>query len=319
MQVRFDDMAEIDIKILNGAAANNPIALISAAEDRYHDKIAELAKMAVEHHDLRAILLAGPSGSGKTTTANLLSDAIKRLGEDAMVLSLDDFYRAADDPEYPRLPGGERDFESPYALHLPDLTDTIKCITAGEAFLCPKYDFKTASRKEEYIHPAMPDGCVIIEGLHALNPVISSELPKDSILKLFVSVSTNINDGGERIISGRKLRFIRRLVRDSIYRAADAKRTLSMWQGVIEGEDRNLYPYKSLADVAFDTFHDFELGVMKERATELLCAEGVVDTGFVSIVKKALRMAEPIDEELVPENSLMREFISGGIYHEIYG
>ena len=186
------------------------------------------------------------------------------------MLSLDDFYRGEKDPEYPRLADGSRDFESPYALHLPDLIGTLENITAGVPFLCPKYDFKTASRREEYIHSAMPDGCVIIEGLHALNPVISEKLPKDKILKLFVSVSTNINDGAERIISGRKIRFVRRLVRDSIYRDADAKRTLSMWRGVIEGEDRNLYPYKGLADLSFDTFHGFELGVMKRRAEELL-------------------------------------------------
>lgn len=319
MQKRCDVMAEIDIKTINDSALKNPAALIRTAEDGYHKKIRELASLAVERSDLRAILLAGPSGSGKTTTANLLADAIKSLGEDAMVLSLDDFYRAADDPEYPRLSSGERDFESPFALHLPDLIQTLERITAGKPFLCPKYEFKTASRKEECIHPAMPDGCVIIEGLHALNPVISEKLPKDKILKLFVSVSTNINLGGERIISGRKLRFVRRLVRDSIYRGADAARTLSMWHGVIEGEDRYLYPYKELADVAFDTFHAFELGVMKKHAKQLLSDDKISSDFIVKTVNGALALTEEIAEDLVPENSLIREFISGGIYHEIYG
>lgn len=319
MQKRYEDMAEIDIKSLNCAAAENPVALINSAEDRYHKKIEELASLAVARKDLRVILLAGPSGSGKTTTANLLADTIKNLGEDAMVLSLDDFYRAATDPEYPRVNSGERDFESPYALHIPDLTGTLENITAGKPFLCPKYDFKLALRKEEYIHPAMPEGCVIIEGLHALNPIIYENLPTDKILKLFVSVSTNVNDGGKRIISGRKLRFIRRLVRDSIYRGADASRTLSMWHGVIAGEDKYLYPYKSLADLLFDTFHDFELGVMKAPALRLLSAEGVPSDFITDTVKKALERTVEIDEALVPKNSLMREFISGGIYHEIYG
>ncbi len=312
-------MAELDVKVINRAAECDPRALIATAEDGYHRKIEELAELAVGRGDLRAILLAGPSGAGKTTTANLLADAIRRRGEDAMVLSLDDFYRASSDPLYPRTQSGERDFESPYALHLPDLVKALKCITAGEPFLCPKYDFKTASRKEQFIHAPMPDGCVIIEGLHALNPVISCELPKDKILKLFVSVSTNINDGENRIISGRKLRFIRRLVRDSIYRAADARRTLEMWHGVIEGEDKYLYPYKTLADVAFDTFHDFELGVMKARAEVLLSAPDIPDDFIITTVKNALKQAAPVDEALVPENSLIREFISGGIYHEIYG
>lgn len=311
-------MAEIEIKTLNERVKNDPVALVKAAEDRYHNKIAELAMLAVDHKDLRAILLAGPSGSGKTTTANLLADAIKERGEEAIVLSLDDFYKDADDPEYPRCKGGERDFESPAALHLDDVIHTLECITEGKPFLSPKYDFKSASRVSEGIHPAMPDGCVIIEGLHALNPIISEKLPKDKILKLFVSVSTNINNGDERIISGRKLRFIRRMVRDSIYRAADANRTLDMWHGVIKGEDDYLYPYKGSADVAFDTFHDFELGVMKERATALL--EKVTEPDpFVQTVRQALLAAEPIDDALVPTSSLIREFISGGKYHEVYG
>ena len=318
MQVRYENMAEIDIKTLNERARENPSALVSSAENRYHEKIAELATLAVEHHDLRAILLAGPSGSGKTTTANLLADAIKERGEDAIVLSLDDFYKSAQDPAYPRLECGERDFESPNALHLDDVVATLEAITAGKPFLCPKYDFKTASRIENNMHAAMPDGCVIIEGLHALNPVISEKLPKDKILKLFVSVSTNVNNGEERIISGRKLRFIRRMVRDSIYRAADANRTLEMWSGVIEGEDRYLYPYKHTADVAFDTFHDFELGVMKCRAEKLLEAVEKPDD-FVRTVKRAIAAAEPLDDCYVPQNSLIREFISGGIYHESYG
>lgn len=311
-------MAEIDIKKLNAEALRSPAAMIAEAEDRYHDKIAELATLAVEHHDLRAILLAGPSGSGKTTTANLLADAIRARGEEAIVLSLDDFYKDSKDPEYPRLDCGERDFESPSALHIEDIVHTLECITGGLPFPVPRYDFKCSSRVALEIHPAMPDGCVIIEGLHALNPLISERLPRDKILKLFVSVSTNINGDGCRIISGRKLRFIRRMVRDSIYRAADADRTLDMWRGVIEGEDRYLYPYKHTADVAFDTFHAFELGVMKKRATALL-DEAQEQDAFVQTVRAALGAAEPIDDTLVPENSLIREFISGGIYHEIYG
>lgn len=318
MRKECEIMAEIDIKTLNDSALKNPSALITAAENRYHEKIAELATLAVEHTDLRAILLAGPSGSGKTTTANLLADAIKQRREDAIVLSLDDFYKDAADPEYPKCSNGERDFESPCALHLDDVIRTLECITEGKPFLCPKYDFKSASRIEKNVHSAMPDGCVIIEGLHALNPIISEKLPKDKILKLFVSVSTNINDESDRIISGRKLRFIRRMVRDSIYRAADAKRTLDMWHGVIAGEDMYLYPYKYTADVAFDTFHDFELGVMKHRASALL-DEVLNPDEFVETVRGALSAAEPISDALVPTNSLIREFISGGIYHEIYG
>ena len=166
--------------------------------------------------------------------------------------------------------------------------------------------------------PKMSHGCVIIEGLHALNPRISEHLPTDSLLKIFISVSTNINDGGERILSGRKLRFTRRMVRDSLYRGADAERTLEMWDNVLAGEEEYLYPYRSLADVEFNTFHEFEPCVMRKFAEALISEELAKKNEYANTVVSALKLAVPIGEELIPNDSLIREFIVGGIYEEFY-
>ena len=137
--------------------------------------------------------------------------------------------------------------------------------------------------------------------------------------KIFISVSTNINDGnGKRILSGRKIRFIRRLVRDSIYRDSGAERTLEMWDGVLLGENKYLYPYRNLADASFDTFHEFELAVMKPLAEPLLTEELAKRSALVETVSNALLKVAMIDEELVPENSLIREFIAGGKYEDVY-
>jgi uridine kinase len=140
----------------------------------------------------------------------------------------------------------------------------------------------------------------------------------NKVLRLFVSVSTNINLEGERLISGRKARFVRRMVRDSVYRDADAERTLDMWQNVLRGEDKYLYPYRGLADVDFNTFHAFEPGVMRPFAERLISDELAAKSEYAGIVKKALSLAEPIDQTLVPKDSLIREFITGGIYEEFY-
>ncbi len=311
-------MAEITVKELNAPVIEDVEALIASAEEKYKERIEDVADYVINGPDLRIVLLAGPSGSGKTTTANLIADRVRARGEDAMVVSLDDFYRDSTDPEYPKCENGERDYECPDALHLTEVRDTLLAVCGGESFLLPKYDFKTGSRVSLIRHEPMRDGCVIVEGLHALNPVIGEGLPEDRVIKLFVSVSTNINDGGERILSGRKLRFVRRMVRDSIYRGADAERTLLMWEKVLAAEDVYLYPYKETADLAFDTFHAFEPGVMRPFAEGLISEELAKRSDYVNTVISGLRKAEPIRAELIPDNSLIREFIPGGIYEKLY-
>ena len=310
-------MAELSLKELL-KKLENPMALIEEDERIYKEKIETVAERICNSHDLRVVLLAGPSASGKTTTANLICDRVKSLGEKCTVVSLDNFYKAADDPTYPTLPDGTRDFESPYALNLDTLIATLGDIIEGRAFSVPRYDFKVGGPVELMQYESFADGCVIIEGIHGLNPILSDPFPKESVLKVFVSVSTNINHRGRRILSGRKLRFIRRTVRDNLYRASDAMRTLGMWENVLNGEDMYLYPYKPLADIKFDTFHTFECGVMKPYIEKLLTDEVVKKSKYAATVKRAVDNMTPVDCSLVPEDSLIREFIPGGIYEDLY-
>ena len=143
-------------------------------------------------------------------------------------------------------------------------------------------------------------------------------MPKERLLKIFISVSTNINNEGGRILSGRKIRFVRRLVRDSIYRNADAARTLALWKNVLLGEDTYLYPFKDNADVFFDTFHDFELSVMRPFVLKLISSELANSDSYAKTVRDALLGVVPIDLNLLPDTSLIREFVPGGIYENIY-
>ncbi len=311
-------MPNTDLAYLNEEIIKNKKALILKSEDDYHARISSISKRILFDEKIKIVLLAGPSGSGKTTTANLLSDSLKAAGKPSFVVSLDDFYRSADDNEYPRLENGERNFEAAEALHIPDLVKTLSSIAANEMFLIPKYDFKLGCRTEENFHLPIGNGIVIIEGLHALNPLVFSLLPKEKLLKIFISVSTNITKDGKVIISGRKIRFVRRMVRDSIYRASDAERTLSMWKHVLMGEDKYLYPHRHNADISFDTFHPFELGVMRPFAEQLINDELAEREEYARIVKKALTSVEKIPLSFVPENSLIREFVPGGIYEDIY-
>lgn len=311
-------MPELNVADINRLVINSPEELIRQSEEEYHALVDRVACKITSDKNIRILLLAGPSGSGKTTTANLLCDRIKSHGEGCIVVSLDDFYRSFDDPDYPKLDDGSHDCETVEALDIPLLRESLKNIAESREFLLPKYDFKSSSRASVTLHHPMPDGCVIIEGLHALNPRVFSSLPSECAFKLFISVSTNITDGKERILSGRKIRFIRRMVRDSLYRNASAERTLSMWKNVLIGEDKYLYPNRVYADMSFNTFHPFELSVMRRFVEELISEKLAESDPYVKTVLKAARMAEPLDISLVPETSLIREFIPGGKYEALY-
>lgn len=309
-------MPEITLEKLN-ALAVSPARTVEEAEKEYHAKITGAAREVVAR-EARAVLLAGPSGAGKTTTANLLADAIREEGHGAQVVSLDDFYLDSADPRYPRFPDGSRNMECAEALDLDAVRETLGNILAGNPFSVPKYDFRCSSRTGVTEYSAMTDGCVIIEGLHALNPKIAADLSTDALLRIFVSVSTNIvNSEGKRLLSGRNLRFIRRLVRDSLYRGATAEHTLTLWRQVLAGEDAYLYPYKGNAELFFDTFHTFEPGVMRPFAERVITEESLADP-YMKKVAAAMAEISPIPDTLVPETSLIREFIPGGKYEYLY-
>lgn len=310
-------MAELELKNLL-YDMKDPEGLVRDAELEYFSKLRALAEKICDSENIRIVLLAGPSASGKTTTANILADMLQERGKKSTVVSLDNFYRDSNDKKYPKLEDGTRDRESPYALDLDMLRGVIADIIAGREFDVPRYDFEKGIRAELTHYSSYDGGCVIIEGLHALNPIISDSFSKENVLKVFVSVSTNINDGNRRILSGRRLRFVRRVVRDSIYRATTPAETVAMWQKVLFGEDMYLYPFKKLADVRFDTFHSFEPAVLKTYATKLLTAELREKSEYVNNIAKVLDIMPSYDSGVVPDTSLIREFIPGGVYEDLY-
>lgn len=309
-------MAELELSALL-KMLENPAQAVADAEKLYHARVRTVAEH-VQKNKIRVLMLAGPSASGKTTTANLIADAIRANGEDAMVVSLDCFYRNADDPLYPKLDNGMRNMEHPEALDIPLLHRTLDDMIKGRDFVIPKYDFTCGMRNGEDRYPSKAEECVIVEGIHALNPLINGTLPADKSLKLFVSVSTNINESGDRQISGKKMRFVRRLVRDNLYRGMSAERTIRVWDGVVDGEEKYLYPYKPLADMAFDTFHAFELAVLKPFAERLLTPDVTAASPYAEVIHGLIRRIPAMPLDPVPEDSLIREFIPGGIYESLY-
>lgn len=314
-------LSEINLNDIVTSLENKREQAIQEAENKYFSNVLG-AVDAILSKNKRIVLLSGPSGSGKTTTANFIREELEKRGHKTVLVSMDNFYRPLSDPLYPRDEQGEFDYEAVEALRCDRIHDCIEKITKGLPVTLPRYIFGEGRIDEEAYKYSNPEGGVfIMEGIHGLNPIFTKGIDEDRILRLFISVSTNINLDGKRLLSGRKVRFIRRMTRDSIYRKTGAEETLKRWQSVLRGEEKYLYPYRDTADFCFDTFHSFELSAMKELAAKAISEADKTDDfrgEFADIIRNALSLVPPLDTSLVPKTSLIREFISGGVFDGVY-
>ncbi len=296
---------------INEMARTAPELMIKKAEERYHERLEAIANQIFRNEQKRIVMLAGPSASGKTTSAKLLSDKLGKLGARAFIVSLDDFYKdqsqAIVDEE------GNIDFESVHAL---DIFLIDKCldeiITKGETNL-PIFDFTKGARCSECQHIKLEkDDVIIVEGIHALNPVITQSLPDENLIKLYVSVSSRIfDDNDEVIMSKRDLRFVRRLVRDYYHRASSVERTYELWRGVLKGEDKYIFPFSHLADERIDSIHAYEPCVFRDMAIPMLESVGA-DSEFYDDAKSMiarLECFESLEKSFIPADSLLNEFL----------
>lgn len=287
-----------------------PQEFVDSCAERYRSCVKEAAEIVFNDIDKKIVMLAGPSSSGKTTTASLISAQIELMGGRAYSVSLDDFYRSHDEP-YPLNDKGEPDYESVEALDIPLLRRCLgELATQSESDL-PVFDFASGVKRDGAKHIALDDNdIIVIEGLHALNPIITDELPEDSLYKIYVSVSSRVyEDDGSVLLSKRELRFIRRTVRDHLFRSMPVERTFGIWSGVKRGEDRFLFPFEELADVRIDSFHPCEPCLMAQTACELFSAAQAPEfREKAALLINKLKLFKNIDTSLLPSDSLLREF-----------
>ena len=302
------------ISKINNAIITDPKGFIKSVETEYHSQIEQVAQRCVDGN-IKIIMLAGPSGSGKTTTAHILRDYIRDKGHYCEVVSLDDFY--LDKSKMPLDSNGKPDFESVYSLNLPEFKNCLLNLqTKGEAYL-PIYDFKTGSKPKAKYLDIKDGGIVIVEGLHALNPIMLENTDTSLVLKIYISVNTPLlYDDNSVALTSRLMRLIRRTCRDALYRGSDISRTLELWTGVTEGERKYLYAFKDTADVKISTFHSFEPAVFKNNILNMLKTLNPNCENYDYIIKSrdVLEQIEPLPFELLPQDSLIREFVPGGKY-----
>ena len=290
--------------------AEMPIDFVKSCTAYYHAKIEKTAKRIFADKSKKIVMLAGPSSSGKTTTAKLLSQKLEKLGSKAYTVSLDDFYHPHS-VGYPLDENGEPDYECVEALDIGLLHSSLgELIRNGKADL-PVFDFMTGERINNAKSIELSENDVIIvEGLHALNPVITDTLDNENLYKIYVSVSSRVYDDNEEVLlSKRDLRFIRRMVRDFSFRSTSVEETFDIWERVMRGEDKYLFPFEYRADVRIDSFHPCESCVLAGKAIPLL--DHIKDGEFsvkANELKEKLRLFKEINYSVLPADSLLREF-----------
>lgn len=291
--------------------AKDPVSFIKQCEARYQNIIDGIAQRIIDEEGREIVMLAGPSSAGKTTTARKLSESLIKKGVKTYVLSLDDFYFNREDIPY--LPDGSQDFETVDALDLECFEKCVNALLRGETVKNPVFDFTTGRRSNTEFNEITlgEEDVVIIEGLHALNPIITEKIV-GKLLKIYINVSSRIYDEkGNIILNKRNMRFIRRMVRDYKFRNSSVENTYKLWKNVTAGEDKYLFPFRDNADIKANTIHLYEDCVLKHQALPLLLNSEISDE-FKTDAKrlaKALENFEDIPEALVPQDSLLREFL----------
>ncbi len=302
-------MANYDLRMINAEIQKAPEAFIAECEKAYRLQLDSIINDILTQEGRVLVMLAGPSSSGKTTTAKLLKEKLISSGRSATVISLDDFYLIQDEPH--TFEDGTVDFERVDALDVPMIICCLhELMDKGESRL-PKFCFKKKERSGFESVSIKADEIVIVEGLHALNPVITRPLSDEKMKKLYVSVSSRITDGEKVIFTKRDLRFIRRMIRDYHHRNSEVEYTFYLWKGVRMGEDRYLFPYSGEADVKIDSIHPYEVTLFRDTARRLLdrVPENSIYAQQAKELKSKLGLCVSTEELLLPENSLLREFV----------
>ena len=304
---------------LNRAIRSGRISEVIRVSEALQEKhIAEIADYIAKHRQkLRLILIAGPSSSGKTSFAQRLRVQLQVMGLRPFSISLDNYFVNREDT--PKTPAGAYDYECLEALDVDLFNKDMFALLKGESVVLPRYNFKTGEREWEGQTPLTLEKSqpIIVEGIHGLNEKLTAAIPREYKFKIYVSALTQLNIDAHNRIPTTDARLIRRLVRDYQFRGASALKTLKQWPDVRQGEEKYIFPYQEEADVMFNSAMIYELSALRRYAVPML--EAV--TPDVPEYTKARRLLDFCqyfldlpDEEDVPNNSILREFIGKSVF-----
>ena len=295
----------------NGEATN----LINVSEALQEKKISQIADKIAAKKDIKVVLIAGPSSSGKTTFCKRLSVQLLASGVKPVQISLDDYF--VNREETPKDEQGEYDYESIYALNIPLINEQFNALFNGQEVELPKYNFQTGSSEKSGNKLRLEENNVlVVEGIHALNPTLTAQIPDDKKFKIYASALTTILLDNHNYIPTTDNRLLRRIVRDYKYRGCSAQETIRRWPSVRSGENKWIFPYQEQADVMFNTAMLFELAVIKPQAEEVLeqVPENCEEYAEAYRLRKFLKYFSPLPFRDLPPTSLLREFLGGSSF-----
>ncbi|GAB4454848.1 MAG: nucleoside kinase [Anaerolineales bacterium] len=306
----IENVGSLNEAIEQGRA--DEIVLVSEA---FHEQnLADIARTVADHLDKsHLILIAGPSSSGKTTTSKRLTIQLLALGISPFPLELDNYFLDRD--KTPLGDDGKPDFESIEALNLPLLWEQLPRLIQGEEVQLPRYNFKEGRSEPGKVIQLKRGQPIILEGIHGMDPRLIPDSVRGEAFRIYVSALTQLNLDRHNRVSTTDTRLIRRIVRDARERGYNAAQTIANWEGVRRGEKRHIFPFQENADVMFNSALAYELAALKPFAEPLLRQVPFGTPEYIE-AKRLLAFLEwflPLDVNLVPDNSLLREFLGGSI------
>ncbi len=304
-------IADLNEKIAQGKTRE----LIQLSEALHEKKVAQIADM-IKKRQKRIVLIAGPSSSGKTTFARRLSVQLMVNGMDPLYIGTDDYF--VEREQTPIDEHGEKDYENLNALDIDLFNRQMNDLLAGKEVDMPTFDFisghKEFGKRITKLRPGQP---IVIEGIHALNDQLTTFIPEEEKFRIYISPLTQLNVDAHNRIPTTDERMFRRMVRDYLYRGYSAKNTINNWPKVRAGENKNIFPFSNNVDVLFNSYHVYELSVLKKYAEPLLKEITPADPEYVEAHRMLMfleffKIIE--DDSLIVNNSIIREFIGGSVF-----
>lgn len=291
---------KLNLEEINKQVADFKQKYIEICENNYKNQVYGAARNVINNPEIKFVLLAGPSSSGKTTTSKILKNVFEENGYNAITLSLDDYF--VDRKDTPVWEDGELNYETFDAIDWTLFSLCMQGLLKGNAVYLPTYNFITGNKEFGKSTTLPNNSIIIVEGLHALNPIIDQFIPTNKSFKIYISVNTDIFKDGSPFLEHETVRLCRRMIRDLHHRGNSIEETLRIWKKVGIGENLYINPYVNTAEYQIDSFHPYELCVYNKILSN-------IESEAFKDVKSKLIALQKLDENVVPKTSVLQEFM----------